>query len=401
MRKVAHITTIAASLRYLLLNQLRSLRGAGYEVCGISSPGSDAAALEESGIRHIAVPISRNLTPFADIASLARLVAVLRREQFTIVHTHTPKAGLLGQLAARIAGVPVVVNTIHGFYFHDHMRPAARRFYITMERVAALCSTSILSQNAEDVQTAIRERICAPRKIAHLGNGIDVTEFDPARFTTGEVAQKRAALGIPADARVIGFVGRLAARRKGFLDFLKACARLAQSDPRVRVLVVGDSDRGKPDAVAPEVAKEFGIWDRCHFLGHQLNAELPLLYRLMDVLVLPSIFEGVPRVIMEASAMGVPVVASDVKGNREAVADGRTGLLVPFGDVEQLSAAIAQILSDESAARKLGEEGRRFALQRFDERLVFEKVKAEYRRLMAAWAPKAGETSGIESIRTA
>ena len=177
MTKIAHITTVAPSLRYLLLNQLRSLQSEGWEVCGISAPGDDVAAIEAAGIRHIPVEISRNLTPFADLVSLARLVAVLRREKFTVVHTHTPKAGLLGQLAARIAGVPVIVNTIHGFYFHEHMRPAARRFYIAMEKIAALCSHSILSQNAEDMQTAIREGICAPEKIAHLGNGIDVTEF--------------------------------------------------------------------------------------------------------------------------------------------------------------------------------------------------------------------------------
>src|SRR4051794_10698274 len=133
--KAAHITTVDMSLHYLLLNQLHSIQQSGYEVIAISAPGPEAPIIEQAGIRHIAVPMTRNFTPLADLGSLLRLYGVMRRERFTIVHTHTPKAGLLGQLAARMAGVPIVINTLHGFYFHDHMAPAARRFYIQMERI--------------------------------------------------------------------------------------------------------------------------------------------------------------------------------------------------------------------------------------------------------------------------
>lgn len=380
--KIAHITTVDGSLRSLLLNQLCCLRDAGYEVVGISTPGPDVPILEAAGVRHIAVPMTRNLTPFADLLSLRRLCQVMRREAFTLVHTHNPKPGLLGQLAARMAGVPIVVNTVHGFYFHEHMRALARRFYIAVEKIAARCSDAILSQNLEDIQTALGEGICGPEKIKHLGNGIDLSLFDPRRIRNEASRRRREELDIPAGARVVGFVGRLAARRKGFLHFLKAAARIVQRIPLVRFLVVGGTDHGKPDAVGPEAARDFGIWDHCRFLGNRTNGELPGLYSLMDVMVLPSLFEGIPRVIMEASAMGVPVVASDVKGNREAVENGRTGLLVPFGDVTALAGAIEQILADPDQARRLGAEGRRVALERYDERRVFEKVKAEYASLL-------------------
>ena len=373
--KVAHVTTVDMSLRGLLLNQLQSLREEGYEVVGISSPGSDVAAIEAAGIRHIAVPISRNLTPLADLASLWRLYRVMRRERFTIVHTHTPKAGLLGQLAARLAGVPIIVNTVHGFYFHEHMGTLARRFYITMEKVAARCSHLILSQNAEDIQTALKEGICTEGKIKLLGNGIDLTQFDPL-IERGELP------GISLDAPVVGFVGRLAGRRKGFLDFLAAAKQIAAQLPQARFLIVGDADSGKPDAVEPSAAADYGIADRCVFLGHRPNADLPPLYKLMSVLVLPSLFEGVPRVVMEASAMGVPCVVSNVKGNREAVTDDRNGLLVPFGDVPALVAAITRILTEPVTAQRMSLEARGMAAERFDERIVFEKVKAEYARLL-------------------
>jgi glycosyltransferase involved in cell wall biosynthesis len=382
--KVAHITTIDGSLRYLLLNQLRSIQQAGYEVVGISSAGADVSAIKTAGIRHIPVSITRNLTPLADLISLGRLYQIMRRERFTIVHTHNPKPGLLGQLAARMAGVPIVVNTLHGFYFHDHMRPAGRRFYIAMEKIAARCTDIILSQNIEDIQTAIKEGICPPEKIKHLGNGIDLTEFNPGRFSDTDITRAKQELGIAVDAPVVGFVGRLAAKRKGFLDFLAAGREVLKQCPQVRFLIIGEADPGKPDAVDASVAADYGLGAACVFAGHRPNRELPQLYRLMNVLVLPSLFEGMPRVVMEAAAMQVPAVVTDVKGNREAVEHDRNGLLVPLGNVPVLAEAIVEMLNNRQKAQRMGEEGRRFALERFDEQLVFEKVKAEYARLLKA-----------------
>lgn len=380
--KIAHVTTVDASLRALLLHQLISLKAAGYDVTGVSAPGIHAAVVERAGIRHLSVPITRNLTPLADLASLWQLYRVIRRERFAIVHTHTPKAGLLGQLAARLAGVPIIVNTVHGFYFHEHMRPIAQRFYITLEKVAARCSNLILSQNAEDLETALREGICRTEKIKFLGNGIDLAQFNPDRISVEEQIACRQKLGLPADAPVVGFVGRLAARRKGFLDFLTAAKGIAGQRPEVCFLIVGDADPGKPDSVDPSVATDFGVADRCLFLGWRDSAELPPLYKLMNVLVLPSLFEGVPRVIMEASAMGTPSVVTDVKGNREAVVPGRNGLLVPLGDVPALTAAILRILNEPGTAQAMSREARRMAAERFDERLVFDRVKIEYARLL-------------------
>ena len=380
--KIAHVATVDISLFGLLLNQMQSIRDAGYEVAGISSRGGSVPAIEAAGIRHIAVPISRNLTPLADLLSLWRLWRIMRRERFTIIHTHTPKAGLLGQLAARLAGVPIVVNTVHGFYFHEHMSARARRFYITMEKIAAWCSHLILSQNAEDIQTALREGICKQGKIALLGNGIDLTQFDPDAISAEDELRCRQRLGIAADAPVVGFVGRLAARRKGFLDFLAAAREIAAQLPQVRFLIAGDSDHGKPDAVDPSAAADYGIADRCVFTGFRPTEELPPLYKIMNVLVLPSLFEGVPRVVMEASAMGTPSVVTDVKGNREAVTHDRNGLLVPLGDVPALTSAILRILSEPDTAQRMSIEARRIAAERFDERLVFEKVKAEYLKLL-------------------
>lgn len=380
--KVLHITAIDASLRFLLLNQLKSIETAGYMVYTASSPGPDVQMIEESGIQHFAISIQRGIAPIRDLCSLWRLYRLLVRENFAIVHTHTPKPGLLGQMAAKLAGVPVIVNTLHGFYFHDNTNPFARKFYIMLERIAAYCSDGILSQNLEDIQTAIDERICSPEKISYLGNGIDLSQYDPYQFAGEDIQRKRLELGLLEDEFVIGFVGRLAAKRKGFLDFLAAGKELIARNPRTRLLIIGEADRGKPDAVEPEIAKEYGIAEHCLFLGRLPNHEMPLLYKLMDVLVLPSLFEGVPRAVMEAAAMGVPAVVTNVKGNREAVEQNQNGFLTPLGDVDALTDAIFAIMVDSQLARRMGEAGCRMAIERFDEQIVFEKVKAEYARLL-------------------
>lgn len=367
------------SLRYLLLNQLRSLVQADYMVTGISSPGPNVSVLTDAGIPHIAVPMSRNFTPVADLVSLWRLVVVFRRERFTIVHTHNPKPGLLGQLAARMAGVPIVINTLHGFYFHDETDLPTRRFYLAMEKIAARCSDSILSQNREDISTAIREGICKPEKIKYLGNGIDLERFDPAAGSPNQRTEMRAQLGIAEGTPVVGFVGRLV-REKGIIELFEAARQIKSQVPNVRFLIVGPIDSEKRDAITPELANEYGIGDTCIFTG--LRLDMPALYQLMDVFVLPSHREGFPRAPMEASAMGIPCVVTDIRGCREVVANGQNGFLVPLGDSQRLGEAVVDLLTDPAKARRMGNEGRRLAFEQFDERKVFAKVKEEYLRLL-------------------
>lgn len=381
--KVAHVTTVDMSLRYLLLNQLLYLQRAGYEVVGISAPGPAVSTLRAAGIRHIPVAMSRRaFTPLADLLALYRLYRVIRRERFTIVHTHTPKAGLLGRWAAKLARVPVIIHTSHGFIFHERSPRFWRYLFITLERIAARCSHLIFSVNCQDIETAIREGICEPEKILPLGKGgigVNVDLFNPDHFSPADIARKRLEVGLPEEVYVVGFVGRLV-REKGLLELLSAARIVRDRLPNARFLIIGPVDNEKPDALTPDVAQEYGVADICCFLG--LRHDMPGLYALMDVFVLPSHREGFPVSPMEASAMSVPCVVTDVRGCREVVEHGVNGLLVPMGDIQALANAIIELLTDQEKARRMGEQGRRIALDRFDERLVFEKVKAEYARLL-------------------
>ncbi len=378
--KVAHVATVAMSVRYLLLNQVRALEAAGYEVTCISAPGPELDGLAARGVRHIPLPLTRRVTPGVDLACLGRLVNVLRRERFTLVHTHTPKAGLLGQYAALVAGVPFRVHTIHGLYFPGHMKPGRRWLYAGLERATMAFSHLNLSQNPEDIPVAVREGICRADRIELIGNGIDLGAFDPASQPPEKRLATRHALGLGPEHRVVGMVARFVAE-KGCLDLLRAAQVVRARVPQARFVFVGPVEPWRKDALHPGIVDEMGLSGVAHFLGHR--TDVADLYAAMDVLALPSHREGFPRAPMEAAALGVPCVATDIRGCRQTVEDGVTGRLVPPHDPQALAEALSELLQDDSRRLACGRAARRKALAEFDERQVFARVLTSYDRLLS------------------
>lgn len=381
MAKVVHMTTVDMSVRHLLLNQLLALRAAGFEVGAVSADGLDLDPVRAAGVPHWPVSFTRRMTPLQDLRAAWQIWRLCRRERFIIVHTHQVKAALFGQMAARLAGVPIVINTVHGFYFHEHTPPLKRRAWLLLERFCALFSDVLLSQNREDISTAVESGICPARKIEHLGNGIDVRRFDRAAVPADRLARLRAELGLSAGTPVVGFVGRLVAE-KGLVEFFEAIASLRPAHPNLRVLLVGPIDHDMADSLGPDAAARAGIADITVFAGYR--GDMPDLYALMTLLVLPSHREGLPRAPMEASSMGVPTVATAIRGCREVVRPGENGYLVPVRDPAALAEAIDRILRDPPLAARLGARAREIALAEFDEQIVFGRVAAAYRRLLKA-----------------
>jgi glycosyltransferase involved in cell wall biosynthesis len=395
--KVVHITTVDMSVRHLLLNQLLALRDEGFEVGAISAAGPDLAPVLAAGVPHWPVSFTRRMTPVRDMVAALQIWRLCRRERFTIVHTHQVKAALFGQIAARLAGVPIVVNTIHGFYFHEYTHPVKRFAWILLEKLCARVSDRLLSQNREDIATAVESGICSVGRIEHLGNGIDVRRFDGAAVSAGRLKSLREELAIPGDAKVVGFVGRLV-REKGILELFEAVRELRSAYPSLRLLVVGPVDADMPDAVGPRSADACGIGDVTVFAGYRQN--MPELYSLMNVLVLPSHREGLPRAPMEASAMGIPTIASNIRGCREVVQDDENGYLVPVRDSKALAHTIDRVLSTPELATRLGRRAREMARAHFDEQLVFARVSDAYRALLQAKGirvPKVNSRPVLES----
>jgi glycosyltransferase involved in cell wall biosynthesis len=377
---VAHVTTTDISLELLLGPQLEAFVAAGYDVVGVSAPGPYVQALEERGIRHVPLRhATRSIAPAQDAQAVAELVSVFRRLRPAIVHTHNPKPGVYGRIAARVARVPVIVNTVHGLYAQPEDRLAKRTAVYGMERLAACCSHMELVQNPEDVETLARLGI-PRRRLTLLGNGIDLARFDPATVTAADVLAARADLGAcgPDDV-VVGLVGRLV-REKGYGEVFEAARRLHERVPHLRFAVIGADDQQKDDALDAD--------DRAHadtagvrFLGGR--TDMARLYAAMDIHVLASHREGFPRSPMEAAAMGVPVVVTNVRGCRQVVDNGVTGRLVPVRDPGALAAAIADLAGDPDARARMGAAGRQKALREFDDRRCIAITLETYARLLA------------------
>ncbi|HEY5651507.1 MAG TPA: glycosyltransferase, partial [Acidimicrobiia bacterium] len=251
--KIAHLTTVDMSLRFLLFPQLTSIVEVGGEAIGISGPGKWVDELEAAGVRHIALDSStRGVDWAADLRAMRELWRVLRRERPDILHTHNPKPGVYGRILGRLAGVPVVVNTVHGFYATPDDPLPKRLVVYLLEAVASRFSDVELFQNPEDLGLARRVGLVPKSKSFLLGNGVDLRRFDPARFSRSDRERTRPELGLGPDDFVVGIVGRLVAE-KGYPELFEA----ARSWPDgVRLVVVGPDDPTKEDALPRSMIDE-------------------------------------------------------------------------------------------------------------------------------------------------
>jgi glycosyltransferase involved in cell wall biosynthesis len=313
------------------------------------------------------------------LIALILLISFFKKEKFDIVHTHTPKASFLSQLAAKIAGVPIIINTIHGFYFHENSSWLTKIFFILMEKITAKCSTLLFSINKEDIETAIKKKICVSDLIKYSGDGIDLNRFSLQRFSEEFILNKKKQLGINSAKKVVGIVARLV-EEKGYLELFEAFKKVLEKFPETLLLIVGPLEPEKKDKIRPEIVEKYQIEKSVIFLGERTDVEE--IYPLMDVFVLPSHREGLGLAILEASAMEKPVIATNIRGCREAIDDGETGILVPPKNPEKLAEAITYLLLNPEKANVMGKEGRKKVQREFDERLVFDRMKKEYQRLI-------------------
>ena len=380
---VLHVTTTDISLELLLGPQLEAFASAGWDVIGASALGEHVAALEARGIRHVSVEhLTRSMDPRADLRAARELYRLFKRLEPDVVHTHNPKPGWLGRPAARAARVPAVVNTVHGLYAQPTDGLAMRSVVRVLERGAATCSHAELIQNPEDTATLARWGV-PERRLFNLGNGIDLGRFDRREAMAGERRELRAEWGVSDKTPVVVTVGRLVAE-KGFRELFEAHRRLRRSGSNHELVVVGPTEAGKADGLTEaEVAEATA--DGVRLVGFSDRPER--YYAAADVFVLASHREGFPRAAMEASAMGLPVIATDIRGCRQVVDDGVTGLLVPVNDAAALEAALRTLLDDPVRRGVMGAAAAQRARDRFDQQNQIDLTLETYRRLLPKRAP--------------
>ena len=306
-----------------------------------SQTGSEGSLIEEiraRGVDLVLLPeMVREISPLKDLSALWKLVAYLRRERFTVVHTNSSKAGILGRIAARLAGTPVIVHTVHGWSFHDYMSPLGRGIYILLERLTAPLTDALVAVTRQDIQKGLAHHIGRPEQYSLIRSAISLREFDPVLFDRDAVRRE---LGIDPQAVVIGNIGRFSAQ-KNPLDWVRVADLLAQRHPQVHFLLVGD---GPLRPQVESLIAELGLQQRFTLAG--LRRDPARMFSAIDIFLLTSLWEGLPRVLPQALAMGVPVVANQADGALEAIQPGETGFLCPPGDLQQMAGYCSRLIDD-------------------------------------------------------
>jgi glycosyltransferase involved in cell wall biosynthesis len=357
----------------------RALARAGFDVVCAGPPGPFAAGLRAEGLPYDEVPLPRSANPLVQLRALGALVRLLRARRPDVLHTHTAAGGLVGRVAGRIARVPVVVHTIHGMHTYPGMPAPAERAVVAAERLGARLSHAVFTQNEEDRRVAEGWGVLPPDRVVNLGNGVDLRRFDPAAVPARAVQALRAELALPPDARVVAYVSR-PTRHKGAAEVLALSARLA-AHPGVYLVCLLPELPGERGSLRERFHTAPG-GERRRVLG--FRDDVPTVLALADLLVLPSRLEGLPRSVIEAMAMGRPVVASDVRGSRELVEDGATGFLVPPGDVDALEERVLRLLADPAARAAMGARARERALRLHDESRMLDAQVEVIRALVNA-----------------
>jgi len=377
--KVTFVVTASCSLGFLS-GQLDYLLINGFDVSVISSGGPEQDAARQEGAAVYTVPMQREISLAKDVLSLWRLWRILRRIRPDVTIVGTPKAGLLGGLAAVLAGVPKRLYVLHGLRLETSVG-WLRKALVGCEWIACRCAHGVRCVSPSLMKRAVDFGIVTAGKCNVAGkgtpNGIDAERWRHTPETAAVARQTRERLGIPLLGPVVGFVGRFT-RDKGIIELYEAFTRVQPAYPDLRLLLVGDFEEGDP---VPPIGRARIEADAAVIRTGFVADVAPYLWA-MDMLVLPTYREGFPGVPLEAQAASIPVVTTDATGAIDAILDGVTGIRVPVGDVDALRAALDRLLSDPGLRARMGQAGCRWVQQNFQRETVWNQLLIDYRSIL-------------------
>ncbi len=379
-QRIVYIVTAAISADVLLRGMLKQLGQADFDVTLIASADDSYERIQQrEQVAYIPVEMEREISPLRDFRSLVQLIFKLRQIKPNIVNAGTPKAGLLGTVAAFITRVPTRIYQQRGLRLET--TSGIKRFFLaSSERIACFCATDIVCNSNSLAEQLVKLRLASPKKVTVLGKGssrgVDIEAF--RQKTTSDkpaIQQLRQQYNIPNDSHVIGFIGRIT-RDKGIIELIQAFKAIQPTHPDTRLLLIGPLETGDPlpANIRTQIEQDPLI------ITTGFTQATASHYHLMDILAFPSYREGFPNVVLEASACGVPVIGFDTTGTRDAIINGKTGYLVPLGDTEQLTAKLKQLLSDQEQREQMGQAARIWITENFS----FETVRENWLRFYSA-----------------
>ena len=359
--RIIDVINLGTSAETLLRERVLALRAKGVDNRVVCIDGPAVARLRAAGVPVEPVHLPRGLDPVKLVRSTLEMVRYFRRVRPDIVHTHCTVPGVVGRMAARIAGVPVVMHTVHGFYFHDASPALERIVGVAVESFVGRFTDLMLSQNHADIEQAVRYHIVSRQRLRHVGNGITLARFP--------LAPPRPAGQVP----VIVCVARFEPV-KNHVQLLAAARELVRRGKAFELRLVGG---GEGQAHCEQLCRDWGLTGHVRFLGYR--DDVAAQYADCDIAVLTSRKEGIPRAALEAMAAGRPVVATRVTGTREVVRDGDTGLLVEIDDVDALASALVRLLANPAERVRMGLRGREVVEAEFDEAEIVRRIERAYR----------------------
>ena len=382
MSKIIRVTTVPQSLGGLLQGQLKYM-SKHYKVIGISSTGD--GRLSEVGITEgipvIAVEMTRKITPLADLKAVYKLYRIFKKEKPTIVHSHTPKAGTLAMLAAKLAGVPHRLHTIAGLPLLV-ATGGKRKLLDTVEKFTYACATMIYP-NSYGLKTIIKSNGYTTEdklKVIAKGssNGIDTSFFNPELYSAQDRTTLRKELNIAEDDYVFVFVGRLV-KDKGINELIEAFHTISNNYKNIKLLLVGTYEKDL-DPVLPNTEKEINTNPNIISVGWQTDVRP--FFHASDALVFPSYREGFPNVVMQAGAMGLASIVTDINGCNEIVEEDNNGVIIQPQDTESLLKAMTNFVENPDLAKKMSKNAREAITSRYERLFVWEKLHEEYKQLL-------------------
>ena len=309
---------------------------------------------------HNVPSLVREINPVKDFFAFWELWRFFRKEHFDVLHTHSSKTGVLGRLAAKLAGVSCIVHTVHGFAFAAAKSKFQKKFFVVAEWLGGLCADKVICLHSEDARICHDEIGIPAHKIVVLANGIDLHKFRP--LTDAEKKENiRAELSVPVSRKLILMVGRLWEQKNPECLISAYCQLWSSGDPGADLVIVGD---GELQDSLVDMVKKADLIDNVHFLGWR--SDIPELLRVSDIFALPSRWEGMPLAILEAMASGLPVVASDIPGNRHLVENNKYGFLFTSDDSYSLASCLIKLLRNKELRVKQGKAGRTYVEEKHD-----------------------------------
>lgn len=370
----------------LILELGRAARERGFDVDVLATDPRFQAVVREEGLGLVDLDvIRREIRPLWDLRGLIRLTRFLSRSPYALVHTHTTKPGVVGTLAARRAAIPAVMHTVHLFPFHEETGKIVTAAYIGAERVAARWCDRIVTVSEFQRNWALRVGIGSPEKIISIPNGVPIERAQPQRSR----AEVRAELGVGAGLMVLS-TGRLA-EQKGLEYLVRAAALLRGDMPAARIVLAGD---GPLRNELSRLVSDLHLESTVSVLGHR--SDVGDLLAASDLVVLPSLWEGLSISLLEAMAAGKPVVTTSIGSNREVTNDGEVAVLVPPKDAPSLAAAISVLAADESRLQELGRKGQQIQRERYGLPRMLDAYMSEYDCLLGQQSVQAARRVQVE-----